>query len=347
LGDPKHAGSKKEERMRLLLVFLCVGLAAMAWAETYEVGPSLELKNIFAAMELASAGDTVLVRAGVYDSVRFYDTPLGRRSAIVSMRDGVTLLGIDRDDVRIDQSESEYGVLCVEVGPTTVIDNLTVLGTVGRARVPEEDGDGRALVAGIACVEGASPTITDVTVKGVSTGVVVRSDASSSAPTLSGVEVARCDHHGVYVYNNGPTPVVLDHVTIVGNFDNGIYVYQGEADLSNCNVTHNGKSGIKAYQSEPLVTYCNLFWNDAKSDVPENYSGMDDLTGIDGNVSEEPFYCDYYGNAGYDYHLCFTANLLTMGEGGTPIGAWGGGCTDCVETPVRMTSWGAIKALFR
>jgi len=333
--------------MRLLLVVLLVGLAATAWAVTYEVPDSeLGVTEIHQAMNLASAGDTVLVKAGVYDSVSYYPTPYGRRKAIVNMKDGVTLEGIDRDDVEIDQSESEYGIMCLDVGPTTVIRNLTVTGAIGRRVAPEEDGDGRALVAGIVCLDEASPTVVDVSVVGVSTGVIVRGDAGDSYPTLSGVEIARCDHHGVYVYDNGSTPTLLDHVTLVDNFDHGIYVYKGSADLSSCNVTHNGKSGIKAYLCEPAISYCNFYWNDAESSDPQNYSGIDDLTGIDGNVSVEPFYCDYFGGAGYDYHVCFTCDIITMGEGGTPIGAWGGGCSDCVA-PVQKATWGSIKALFR
>ena len=72
----------------------------------------------------------------------------------------------------------------------------------------------------------------------------------------------------------------------------------------------------------------------------------DDLTGVDGNVSMEPFYCDYTGDAGYDYQVCFASDLIGLGAGGSNIGAWGGGCTDCVS-PIRRASWGAIKALFR
>ena len=67
---------------------------------------------------------------------------------------------------------------------------------------------------------------------------------------------------------------------------------------------------------------------------------------MDGNVSMEPFYCDYTGAAGYDYQVCFASDLIGLGAGGSNIGAWGGGCSDCVS-PIRRASWGAIKALFR
>ncbi len=42
-------------------------------------------------------------------------------------------------------------------------------------------------------------------------------------------------------------------------------------------------------------------------DGPLNYGGsLDDLTGVDGNISAEPYYCDFFGTAGYDYHVCAT-----------------------------------------
>ncbi len=333
--------------MRALLIVLFLCLAASAWSATITVpNVDLEISEINQAMQLASAGDTVLVSAGVYDSVRAYLTPLGLRTAIVNMKDGVTLLGRDRKDVKIDQRDAEYGVLCLNVGPETVISTLTIRGGTSRGGGPLDDGDGRSLIAGIACVEGASPTIDRVTISNTSTGLVVRSDSSPSAPELTNVIIARGDHHGVYIYENGESPVVLDHCTIVDNFDNGVYVFGGSVEITNTNITHQMKSGIKAYLASPLVSYCNLFWNDSESTPPENYSGMADMTGIDGNVSMEPYYCDFTGSAGYDYHVCYASDIVTLGEGGTPIGAYGGGCTNCVA-PVQAASWGAIKAMFR
>lgn len=333
--------------MRVLLMALFLCLAATAWATTINVPDTdLNIREINQAMDRASAGDTVLVSAGVYDSVRLYVTPLGNRTAIVSVKNGVTLLGRDRKDVKIDQGDAEYGILCVNVGFETVISKLTVRGGLSRGGAPFEDGDGRNLIAGVGCVDGASPIIDQVTISNGSTGIVVRSDTSPSAPTVRNVIIARGDHHGIYVYGNGETPAVIDHTTIVDNFDNGVYVFDGTVEVTNSNITHNGKNGIKSYLSSALISYCNFYWNDAESDPPENYSGVSDMTGVDGNVSVEPYYCDFTGQAGYDYHVCYASDLVALGEGGTPIGAYGGGCTNCVA-PVQRVSWGTIKALFR
>jgi hypothetical protein len=320
--------------MRALMVVLALCLATAARAETYPVPDSgLGITEICEAMDLASAGDTVLVRPGVFDSVRNYATPLGVKTAIVAMKDGVTLIGVDRDDSEIDQTEAEYGILCIDVGPTTVIENMTVMASLGRGRGTEDEGDGRNLVAAIACIDGASPTIREVTIEDVSTGIMVRSEGSPSAPTIEGTIVTRGGHQGIFVYMNGPSPVVVDHSTIVENFDHGVYVY-------------NGKNGIRNYLATVTVQYSNLFHNDRFSAEPADYAGMDDLTGTSGNVSLEPFYCDFTGQFGYDYHICFASDIVSLGEGGTFIGALGGACSECIS-PVEGTTWGAIKALYR
>lgn len=330
--------------MRLFLIALVLGIAALTWAETYEV-PDLELgiSEIQEAMNRASAGDTVLVKPGVYDNVSFHDTPFGHRSFIVMMKDGVLLKGSDRRDVRIDQTDADYGILCMDVGAAAVIESLTIRGTLGRLPVPADDGDGRSLVAGIACLDAASPTVADVTIEEVATGLVVRSDTGPSSPFVQGLEIARCDHHGVYVYGNG-APVLIDHSTIVSNFDHGIYLYNGAATLSNCNITHNGKNGVRSYLSSVSIEYCNVYWNDRAGGDSLDYYGLADPTGQDGNVSVDPFYCDLDGVTRYNYRLDEASPLLGSGEGGTDIGAWGEGCQG---TPVEETSWGSIKALFR
>lgn len=333
--------------MRALLVVLALCMATAAWAETYPVPDAgLGITEICEAMDLASVGDTVLVRRGVFDSVRNYVTPLGVKTAIVAMKDGVTLIGVDRDDAEIDQTDAEYGILCIDVGPTTIIENLTVMASIGRGRGTDDAGDGRNLVAGIACLEGASPTVRDVTIEDVSTGIVVRSEGSPSAPTIEGTILARGGHQGIFVYMNGPSPVVLDHVTIVENFDHGIYVYDGAVDVSSANITHNEKNGIRGYFATVTVQYSNLFRNDMQSDEPANYFGMADLTGTNGNVSLEPYYCDFTGQFGYDYHVCQASDIVSLGEGGTFIGALGGACSECIS-PVERATWGAIKALYR
>jgi hypothetical protein len=331
--------------MAALLVVL---LAAAASADLIQVpDEDAGIIAIQQALDVAGSGDTVLVLAGVYDSVRTFTTVYGQRTAIANVPDGVMLMGEDRDDVFIDQRNAEYGILLQNVGPSTVIRDLTVTGGANRDRGRTDDGDGRNLVAAIGCVTSASPTIESVVIEESATGIVIRSD---SAPTVQNVLIARGSHHGVYIFENGATPAAFDHMTIVDNFDVGVYVFNGSAQITNCCITHNGKEGISAYTTVPTVEYCNLYENDevAPGGDPQNYGGtLDDLTGVDGNISAEPYYCDFSGAAGYEYSVCFDSEVLGSGTGGSNIGAFGAGCSECVQSPVEETTWGGIKALYR
>jgi hypothetical protein len=341
----------------VLLTLLCGLLAGNAGALTITVpDEELEITQIQEGVDLAAPGDTVMVLNGTYDNVHAFDTPLGRRDAIVALTSDITLVGQSRTGVNIDYLDAQYGILCMNVGPDAVISNLGVRGGAGRDRGRVDDGDGRALVASICCIDAASPTIRNVDLQNGATGVVVRTGPGSepSAPTLTGVLVARGSHHGVYVYENGPEPVMIDRCTLVSNFDYGVYIFGGEVEITNSAVTNNGKYGVTAYQATPTVRYCNVYWNDRMfpdSGVgPLEYGGdISDQTGINGNISAEPYYCDFAGSSGYDYHVCFSdppSPNYQAGEGGVTIGAFQATCTGCLS-PVEEVTWGAIKSLYR
>ena len=337
----------------VLLALLCGLMAAAAGAVTYEVpDEDLGIVAIQQAVILADPGDTVLVMSGTYDSVHTVITPLGVRNAIVSLDKDIVLMCAERGDAVVSHAAAEYGIVCIDVSRAALIANLTIVGGGGsRDQGLVDDGDGRFLTAGIACFDAASPTIRDVDIEQDATGVVIRTNSADSAPLIEGVVVARGTHHGVYVYDNGATPVIIDRCTFVDNFDYGIYVSGGTVDISNCAITHNGKYGVKAYLSDPDISYCNVYWNDRMFPDggigPLEYGGsLDDLTGIDGNISAEPFYCDFIGTSGYSYSVCDDSPHAEGGEGGVTIGARPIAGCECVS-PVEHTSWGAIKALYR
>jgi hypothetical protein len=307
--------------------------------------------------------DTVAIAEGTYADARQHDTPIGWRSAVVSIWNNITLVpDLDEHgepvDVEIDFSEADYGILCCSIDGSALIDNstlisnLTIIGGASRDSGLEDDGDGRLLTAGICCLNAASPVLRDIEIVDGATGIIARTQPGSddSAPVIERVVIARGSHHGVYVFRNGFEPVIMDGCTLVENADHGIYVSGGNLEVTNSVISHSGKEGIYAYEATPTVRYCNVFYNDESDPDPVtgplNYGGtLDDLTGIDGNISLEPFYCDFTGITGYNYHVCFDSPHIGAGEGGVTIGALGAQCSDCAS-PVEATSWGAIKALY-
>ncbi|MCK4916023.1 MAG: hypothetical protein KAS89_07620, partial [Candidatus Eisenbacteria sp.] len=158
--------------MRFVLLTLLVGLlAAPAGAVTITVpDEELGITAIQQAVDLAAPGDIVLIMSGTYDSVHSFETPLGRRRAIVEISSDIFLLGAEGSDVEIDHSEAEYGILVQNVSESAVISNLTIVGGESRDKGLLDDGDGRFLAAGICCVDAASPTITDVSIEDGATG---------------------------------------------------------------------------------------------------------------------------------------------------------------------------------
>ncbi len=202
-------------------------------------------------------------------------------------------------------------------------------------------------MAGIACLVDASPLIDEVTIQESATGITVR---GTSTPVITSTVIARGSHHGIYVQTEGAGLLTIDHVTLVQNFDIGISLFTGETSITNCSITHNGKNGIRVYGDLPVVEYCNLYVNDYIDpdpvDGPQDYLGMDNLEGQFGNFSDEPYYCDFVGAVGYDYHVCTASPNVGTGLGGSDVGAYGGACSECVSL-VEASTWGAIKALYR
>jgi hypothetical protein len=345
--------------MRFVLLTLLISLLAAAVGAVTITVPDEELgiTAIQQAVVLADAGDTVLVMSGTYDSVHSFNTPLGVRDAIVGISSDIVLLGADGSDVEIDHTHAEYGILLQNVSRSMLISNVTIVGGDSRDKGLMDDGDGRNLAAGICCLDAASPTVTDVSIENSATGIVVRTEGGSadSAPMFERVVVARGSHNGIFIFGNGAQSVIIERCTLVDNFDYGIYVSGGNAEIHNTAVTNNGKYGIHAYIVTPTISYCNVFWNDQMfpdSGVgPQEYGGsLDDLTGLYGNISSEPFYCDFFGSAGYDYHVCLDdteSPHIGAGEGGEMIGALDAVCTGCQSSPVETTTWGAIKAMYR
>jgi hypothetical protein len=322
------------------------------WAEVQIVAVQQAVELSYQLINDEYAGypghdDTVLLMPDRYDSVSTFVTVFGVKKAIAGLRDGVTLRGYDRSDVILDHSNAEYGVVCQDVGAGTILENLTITGGGGRDRGRIDDGDARNLIAGIACLDGAYLTIRDVSIQNSATGIVVNTLHGETAPVIDGVLVARGSHHGIYVQENGPEAVTIEHSTIVDNFDIGVYAYNGNATVTNACITHNRLQGIKSYITVPAVQNCNVFWNDRESDEPMNYGGnITDQTGVNGNISEEPFYCDFVGDFGYIYFVCTASPNVPPQSTVGVIGAFGSGCDDCVA-PVSLVSWGAIKSRYR
>ena len=173
------------------------------------------------------------------------------------------------------------------------------------------------------------------------------------------IEVARRDVRNAVFRDclfaqNTDHPVVLDGAsptfescTFVGNSSTGGVIgcsfalgVPSHPSIRNCIIAFSpaGRAVICDAQSEPALECCDLFGNAGGDWV----GCLDGQLGTDGNIAEDPLFCD---PAGFDFTI----------EEGSPcapnfnpacglIGAFSVGCG---STPTRSVSWGAAKAMFR
>jgi predicted outer membrane repeat protein len=120
-----------------------------------------------------------------------------------------------------------------------------------------------------------------------------------------------------------------------GNAANGGGIYAtGAASLTmaNCSITSNqGGMGAGLYCGGCTLTAAN---NNAFANSPDNYDGVFDPTGQDGNISENPLYQSTVTSdpLQWDLHVAPTSNLIDAGFAGlndpdgstSDIGAYGG-----------------------
>ncbi len=103
-------------------------------------------------------------------------------------------------------------------------------------------------------------------------------------------------------------------------------VYDSYPTLENCIVAFNlDGSGVFSFPNADHPAEINLVCCDVFGNGEGNYGGeMEDQTGIDGNISIHPFFCDY--EAG-DYTLAAGSPCLPENnECGVLMGAYGQGC---------------------
>jgi len=171
---------------------------------------------------------------------------------------------------------------------------------------------------------------------------------AGSSPVVSGNLLIRnfAGTNGGGLFANGSN-VTLTNNTIAlnsGAIDGGgVYAVGGSRvtlrrDIVSHSPVGNGVSVSVGDGSVVNLNCCDVWGNGAA-----NYNGMPDATGVNNNISADPFYCDIFG---LDFHLfavspCTAANAPSCGL----IGALDVGCSGPVRTEVK--SWGSIKATYR
>jgi hypothetical protein len=343
-------GSRHDRWWVLLLPVLVFGLASAGAARVLRV-PG-QYATIGAAVEAAADSDTILVDAGVYEQRLTIEKFL-----TLTSEDGPENTIIDGGGA------SWYPAVwfrdgLIGHGDTWVIDGFTVQnGHDGIAA----NGLGDQLVVRNCIVRensssGISPADCPATIEGCTIvhnagdGVSLYHDPRPVPTVIVGSFIAFNDT-GVGGATDGG--VVIEHNTIVGNTWDGIILIRfdpvGVLEISSNIIVSNGRSGIDVHPGLSVFDcsdiHHNDVWGSGQEDVHSQSACAEQILGFNGNISEDPLFCDI---AGEDFTLSAVSPCVGTGAGGTNMGAFGVGCEPESSAPEwQPRSWGTIKALYR
>jgi len=231
-------------------------------------------------------------------------------------------------------------VACIAASP--LIADCVFMGNSSELALEGEGG-------GLYCSQGAAPAVRRSLFfgNGSDMGGAV-SCSENSAPVLSGcLCLENAGDSGGALACLGTSTLMMEMCTLVGNMGVagcGIYVDGTSTLIGERSIIAFGYKGEAVVCSQPggtvLLSCCDVFGNE-DGDWTGCISGQN---GVDGNIGEDPLFC-YHANPSERYSLhsdspCAPEN--SPGCGG--IGALGVGCG---PTPVRTTTWGRVKSLYR
>jgi polygalacturonase len=326
----------------LLMGCALLALAPLASAATLHV-PS-QYPTIQAGMDAAVGGDTVLVACGVYVLV----DP-------ITMKSGVTLRSETGtpDCVVLSDYMGEGLLNCWEVDETTLIEGISFTDAdynyavaCGRSAPTFRDCDfydNHVRWTGPVRAEDSSPTFIRCQFRdnsGPDTGGILiwggslrviectfRYNASSCVTCWEAyTELANC----TFGYNQGYAGLEV----------NGTPGYPAEAVVNNCLIAF-GRRSIYCEDEATANVSCSDFYGNAVGDWVGCVEGQ---LGIAGNISADPLFCD--PGTG-DLHLDCASPCAPFSPPNPEcdlIGAWPVGCGG---TRIEMTTWGALKGMFR
>ncbi len=322
----------------LFIILLASSLLAAQPLAAATIHVPADQPTIQAGIDAAVAGDTVLVDCGIY-----YEHDILMKSGVVLRSETG-----DANCVTIDAQQQGRVLLCEDTDDATRIEGFTITG----GYLTQED---QLRGGGIACISAAtrishcrfeqneafwggggvyvavsSAWIEDCEFlgnEGIDGGAIFCSGYSvlTLGSCLFTANDAMFWGGAIYLWH---TEADISHCTLAGNsagWGAGVYFGDSTLDLSNSIVALSSEGhGIYLVNREPSSEYtvvcCDVYGN-----VEGNYGGeMDDQTGIDGNISVHPFFCDY--EAG-DYTLAAGSPCLPENNDcGVLMGAYGQGC---------------------
>lgn len=344
-------------KLASLLALALVVAAPQVHADSVTRHVPADYPTIQQALNASGFGDIVLVAPGTYFE----------NIVMSSQHDGVRLLSESGPEVTtIDAGQVDRVFRCSDVGSETQIVGFTLINGRAEPFTPNNIGGGLSLydadlliqnniirdnfaeAAGGLYINYSSPTLLSNVIRdneALGSGGGIYCD-HYSAPRLERNIIARnrSGHYGggVTIWETS-SPQLINN-TIVSNTASlnggGVYVTRSShpALTGNIIADSQGNGMHLADASSSVSMGCNDVWGNS----PANYAGLPDGTGINGNISDDPRFCDL---ANFDLRIDESSPCAAPNSppGCGLIGALGVGCGPIA---VESTTWGGIKARY-
>lgn len=287
--------------LRPVILIMALALAGIAAprveAETWDVPGDFD--TIQAAIDSASAQDTVLVAPGTYvENINF-----GGKAVTVISSAGAYETIIDGSEPTDDRFGNVV-TFCAEEGPDSVLDGFTIIG--GSGHLVEDLGDPFTAGGGICCNSG-SPRIYNCIISG-------------NYADRGG---------GIAMISATPT---LTNCTITGNVagkGGGVVCNASSPTIVNCTISGNtagrGRGILTAFTSRPTVLN-SILWGDIPQEIfiqpfwgnTVNISSSNVMGGWGGSMSQDPMFVGPVPAGSIttdgDYHLLPDSPCIDAGD---------------------------------
>lgn len=251
-------------------------------------------------------------------------------SAVASVDEGSSLV-LENCVVRGNSGDTSYGI--IESAGSLTVSNCELVQNLGSGVIVVPQGDARIVGNTIADNDAGLSWVGGIGVSG------------SGHVEVSGNVIRNC------VGNTGgiaAEPVDGTNFVVANNtlFGNRASTSGGRAHLTGFrggeirgNLLVGGEGYSLVILDDHVSFYCNDIWTE--NDVPLYHSN--DLTGVFGNISVDPLFCD-------EDELCLSHDspcLPGNHPGGYECGTIGAREACCDPTPIYDRSWGQVKSVFR
>jgi hypothetical protein len=330
----------RNPRVSIFLVIALLLGAIPSYSRTWHVKQdgTGDATSINGAHALAQPGDTILVSPGYYWEPRIY--PAFALHLISEAGPEVTtirLLKMSVDDAHV--------IIMRNISEPCSVIGFTITGASGGFL----DSGG-----GIDC-ENSALLIKNNIITGnwcINSGAIWCYGAIS--PTIEGNLICNNEQWGGGALGiTDCSPLVKNNTIVCNNSSDGTSAIWIDGTLSYPIIMNNiiafdsssTTGGPAVWASAPasqIVFECNDVW----ANYPQNYGGtLADLTGVNGNISEDPLFCGVSGTGNYylqEASPCAESHVPAHCAG-LRMGCYPVKCTVGVE----HESWGKIKALFK